>query len=98
MIGTCDYHTINWDKNEGEIGYCINHDYWGRGYMTLACKALISFGFEYLKLDKVVISHLSNNIGSQRVIEKSGFRFVCEQTHPKHHTLNKFYEIIKEEV
>jgi ribosomal-protein-alanine N-acetyltransferase len=93
MIGTCDFHTINWDTSIGEIGYVINYDYWGRGYMTKTCKALIEFGFKHLELSKVVISHNVNNTGSQRVIEKSGFNFLEERIHQKNQTLNRFYEI-----
>ncbi len=97
MIGTCDYHTIDWDKKHGEIGYALNHNFWGNGYATLACKALIDFGFNFLGLDKVVISHSVKNIGSQRVIEKSGFIFILEEPHSKTKTINKFYEIKREE-
>ena len=97
MIGTCDFHSVDWEKNQGEIGYVINRKYWGKGYMTLACKALIEFGFDYLELDKVVISHRINNIGSQRVIEKSRFRFTSEKIHPKYNKVNRFYEIIKKD-
>lgn len=95
MIGTCDYHTIDWETLNGEIGYVINRDYWGKGYMTKACKALIDFGFHYLNLNTVTISHDINNIGSQRVIEKSGFIFLEERIHPKNKTLNRFYSIKK---
>ena len=97
MIGTCDFHSVDWKENQGEIGYVINRKYWGKGFMTLACKALIKFGFEYLELDKVVISHRTNNIGSQRVIEKSGFKFISEKIHPKHGKLNRFYEITEDD-
>lgn len=93
MIGTCDFHTIEWETLTGEIGYVMNHDFWGNGYMTKACKALIDFGFNYLGLEKIIISHELNNIGSQRVIEKSGFLFVEEKLHEKMKTRNKYYEI-----
>ncbi len=97
MIGTCDFHTIDWEQNTGEIGYALHYDYWGKGYMTLACKALIAFGFNNLKLDTIVISHNILNIGSQKVIEKAGFNFVIEKPHPKLQTINRFYELTKEE-
>jgi len=93
MIGTCDYHTIDWNKSIGEIGYVINYDYWGNGYMTKACKALVDFGFNHLGLNKVVISHDVDNIGSRRVIEKSGFKFLEERIHLENKTLKRFYEI-----
>jgi ribosomal-protein-alanine N-acetyltransferase len=97
MIGTCDYHCIDWSTLTGEIGYVVHHDYWGKGYMTKACKALINFGFDYLNLQKVVISHDVRNIGSQRVIVKSGFNFTEQKLHQKNQTMNRFYEIKREE-
>lgn len=97
MIGTCDYHSVDWQSNIGEIGYALNYNYWGKGYVTLACKALIDFGFNTLNLDIVIISHHIKNIGSQRVIEKCGFRFIKEAIHLKSKDLNKFYELTKKD-
>ncbi|MFK5883674.1 MAG: GNAT family N-acetyltransferase [Candidatus Izemoplasma sp.] len=97
MIGTCDFHSVNWATNQGEIGYALNYDYWGKGYVTKACIALVDFGFNNLELTKIVISHQIGNIGSKRVIEKSGFKFIEEAIHPKSKELNKFYEITKED-
>lgn len=73
MIGTCDFHSVNFEQSKGEIGYCLHADYWGKGFMTKACKQVIRFGFEYLKLDLIEIMHHPDNIGSQIVIERSGF-------------------------
>lgn len=95
MIGTCDYHMINWDTLTGEIGYALNYDYWGKGYMTKACKAVIDFGFLYLGLEKVIISHEKNNKGSEKVIVNNGFHYIEEKLYSKSKTMNKFYEINK---
>lgn len=76
MIGTCDFHTINWETATGEIGYCLNRAYWGRGYVTKACQAVVKFGFDYLKLKTITISYEKGNTASQRVIEKCGFTYI----------------------
>jgi ribosomal-protein-alanine N-acetyltransferase len=75
VIGTCDFVGVNWEKEEGEIGYVLHRDYWGKGYMTKVCKAVIDFGFDYLHLTRIVIRHHPDNIGSKRVIEKCGFTY-----------------------
>jgi ribosomal-protein-alanine N-acetyltransferase len=93
LIGTCDFHSIDWNKREGEIGYVLAYNYWNKGYMTMALKEVIEFGFRYLKLQKIVISHWVENVGSRRVIEKAGFRFVEEKIHPKTNQRNRFYEL-----
>lgn len=44
--------------------------------MTKVCNKVIEFGFNYLGLDTIDISHSVDNIGSKRVIEKCGFRYI----------------------
>ncbi len=78
MIGTCDFHTLNKEEYRGEIGYALNRDYWGKGIMTKVCGAVIDFGFNYLELKTIDIAHHVDNIGSQRVIEKCGFRYIMD--------------------
>ena len=58
-----------------EIGYSSGEMFWGNGYMTEACKAVINelFSFGY---NTIFISAVKENIGSNRVIQKSGFKFV----------------------
>ncbi len=97
MIGTCDYHRVDWGKEVGEIGYVLNQDFWGRGYMTQATKALIDFGFEYLGLKTIEIGHAEKNIGSRRVIEKCGFRFVDKRVHKRLNRITYYYELTKRE-
>lgn len=58
-----------------EIGYVLNPDYWGNGYVPEATKRLIKFGFEELNLDLVWCGHYSDNYKSKRVNEKCGFKF-----------------------
>lgn len=62
-----------------EMGYWLNPEFHGQGIMTEVGKAVLEFGFNQLNLHKVKISHISENIASQRVIEKLGFRFVGEK-------------------
>lgn len=57
---------------DGNLGYWIGRPYWGRGYATLAVRALIAMAF--LGLDEDVLSavHLTRNAASGRVLEKCG--------------------------
>lgn len=60
---------------EREIGYTMNERFHGNGYMTEACKAVIDFGFNSLKLFLIRICCSEFNAQSKRVIEKCGFRY-----------------------
>jgi ribosomal-protein-alanine N-acetyltransferase len=94
MIGTVDFHSKIDDQYAAEIGYVIHKDYWGKGIMTQAVKELIRLGFTYLNYDKIIIKHLSKNIGSKRVIEKSGFKYLRKEPY----TLKKRNSIISDDM
>ncbi|MCI5903537.1 MAG: GNAT family N-acetyltransferase [Oscillospiraceae bacterium] len=74
-IGQIAYFEVVPHHNFAEIEYCIGTEYQNKGYATEATKAVISFGFEHMKLHKVQICRRSNNPRSGRVIEKCGFHY-----------------------
>ena len=63
-----------------KIGYVLSKDYWGKGLMSEAVNRVIKFCFEKENYDYLMCSHSVINSQSKRVIEKSGFRFVKENT------------------
>lgn len=62
------------DVNSLSIGYQLQKEYWGNGYMPEALQAMIACAFEKKKADVLGISHFTVNDRSRRVIEKCGFR------------------------
>ncbi len=75
LIGTIDF--VYWDpKNQtAEIGYAISRQYWGAGITTEAAAAVLSFGFDQMDLIRIQARCLSQNIASQRVMEKCGMTY-----------------------
>lgn len=59
-----------------EIGYVLSKDYWGRGLMSEAVKAVIDYCFDVLDFDYLTCGHFDHNDRSRRVVEKSGFQFL----------------------
>ena len=57
-----------------EVGYRLMKAFWNQGYATEAARALIDYGFEQLKLDRIVAITHPDNAASQRVLEKCGLR------------------------
>lgn len=57
-----------------ELGYGLNYDYWGQGYMTEACRELVAYGFRELGIEILTAATSSGNRASQRVLEKLGLR------------------------
>ncbi len=58
-----------------EIGYVLGKDWWGRGLMPEAVKAVIDHCFQVWNYDFLTCGHFSWNRQSQRVVEKCGFTF-----------------------
>ncbi|EJQ00358.1 hypothetical protein IC3_00120 [Bacillus cereus VD142] len=73
FIGTASLHGINWKISKCEIGYWINTQFSGNGYMTEAVSELINLGFQLLKFRRIEIRCESNNTKSRAIPEKLGF-------------------------
>lgn len=58
----------------GNFGYVLHKDYWGKGYMPEAARALLTFAFQELKLHRMIATCDPANISSIRVLEKLGMR------------------------
>ena len=72
VIGSVDFPRRHED-DVLEIGYILHPDYWGRGYVPEAARALIDVAFKQLGLHKIELTCFGYNIQSQRVAEKLGF-------------------------
>ncbi|SFJ78262.1 GNAT family N-acetyltransferase [Thermoflavimicrobium dichotomicum] len=55
------------------IGYYLDKDHNGKGYMTEAVRLAVSYAFNELKLHRIEAGVMQHNIGSIRVLEKAGF-------------------------
>jgi len=64
--------TIDRDINKAELGYWVGKPFWNRGYATEAALALVAFGFDDLRLNRIHAAHLARNPASGRVMVKSG--------------------------
>ncbi len=58
--------------SRAELGYWIGKPYWGLGYATEASLAVLRYGFEKMKLNKIYASHMTRNPASGRVMQKIG--------------------------
>ncbi|KXY31546.1 acetyltransferase [Bacillus cereus] len=73
FIGTASLHGINWKISKCEIGYWINTQFSGNGYMTEAVSELTNLGFQLLKFRRIEIRCESTNTKSRAIPEKLGF-------------------------
>lgn len=57
----------------GSVGYRLDPDLWGRGYVTEALRAAVEFIFTHTELDRLHATADVRNTASNRVLEKCGF-------------------------
>ncbi len=62
-----------------DLGFVLSKEYWNMGLMTEALSDLIPYCFENLNMDAITCGHFSDNLKSQRVIEKLDFTFIGER-------------------
>lgn len=77
MIGSIAIHIdkrrINPDA--GLLGFVLHPLYWNRGIMPECVSCILSFAFTTLHMDIVSVCHYTDNMKSQRVIQKCGFQY-----------------------
>lgn len=61
-------------SQSANLGYFLAQAYNGRGYMTEAVRLMLDFAFREIGLHRVQAGTMLQNYGSQRVLEKAGFR------------------------
>ncbi|MEM8722272.1 MAG: GNAT family N-acetyltransferase [Cyanobacteria bacterium P01_G01_bin.39] len=74
MIGYCGLRYLN-ELNEVEVLYGLAKAYWGQGIATKAAKATIAYGFEVVKLERIIAMVLPDNIASIKVIANAGLQY-----------------------
>jgi ribosomal-protein-alanine N-acetyltransferase len=72
IVGYCGFFHHAEVPGEVEIGYRLHPDYWNRGLITEAARAVRDHGFRDRKLSRVISLIHPENIPSRRVAEKNG--------------------------
>lgn len=73
LIGHIVFHRY-FGEHTYEIGWVFHPDYYNNGFASEAAKAVLQYGFEELKLHRIIATCQPENIGSYRVMEKIGMR------------------------
>jgi RimJ/RimL family protein N-acetyltransferase len=65
---------VNWDLPEFEIGYFVDREHEGQGYVSESVRGALHFTFEHLRAQRVRLECDDTNLRSIRVAERCGFR------------------------
>jgi RimJ/RimL family protein N-acetyltransferase len=68
---------------EAALAFYLAREYWGRGLATEAGRAFIQFGFDRLRLNRIVATVQVGNAASLRVLEKLGFTLIGTERGPR---------------
>jgi len=74
LIGSIGLYLHEPKRQQALMGYTLTRNYWGQGFATEASQAVLNYGFKELKLHRISAMCDVRNIGSFRVMEKSGMR------------------------
>ena len=74
LIGNCGVRKPAPDALAAELGYELAPDHWGHGYATEAARALIAFGFNDLRLQRISAHCIAENVASVRVLQRLGMQ------------------------
>lgn len=93
LVGRCGYNYWLRRDRRASIGYDMAYAYWGSGYMTEAVRAMVTFGFEEMGLNRIEADADVENYGSHRVLEKVGFRREGLQ-HEQYWEWDEFHDLV----
>jgi len=88
LIGQMGLH-LDKSNNKAEIGYWIGVPFWNKGIATEALEAILKFGFEELKLNKIYATHYIENPSSGKVLIKN--QLIKEAELKDHYKTNNGY-------
>ena len=66
-----------------DIGWRLKKSTWGQGFATEGAKRCLKYGFNELKLDKIIATCTLNNSNSENVMKKIGMTKMGQFNHPK---------------
>ncbi len=74
LIGTCGFHNLKKSCRRGELGYELDYEFWGRGYMAKALRPVIDYGFISMKFERIEAFLNVDNERSAGLLLKLGFK------------------------
>ncbi len=62
-------------EDETDIGFRFFEEEWNKGYATESALACVKYGFENLKLKRIIGRAMKENSGSIKILEKIGLKY-----------------------
>lgn len=96
IIGCMELHNMDSNTGKAEIGYWIHSSYSSQNIISKAVKRLCTYSFEVLELNKLSIFADVENIASNKIAIKNGFKLVGIKLqdvviYDKYRDMNEYY-------
>ena len=92
LIGFCGYRRFE-HGSQPELLYGLLPEFWGKGFVTEAARAVLGLGFEHTSIERVVASTDTPNQRAVQVMQRLG---MCFQERREYHGLDTvFYALEK---
>ncbi len=75
LCGAVRINHIELDNRKASVGYYLGQQHQGKGLATSALRAVLQFAFQRLGFNRIELKCASENVASQRVAERLGFRW-----------------------
>lgn len=91
IIGEVGFKGLDSEEGQLEVGFGTEERFRNKGYMTEALTELVKWAFfqDKIKIRKITALTLSDNIPSQKVLEKSGLLLAHEESGKLYWHVNK---------
>lgn len=76
IIGEAGLFNSFSDSKKLELGYILDKKYWKQEFGTEICRGLIDYGFNVLRVEKLIARMYAENTGSVQLSEKCGMKRV----------------------
>ncbi len=101
IVGICSIDSIDNINRKGILGYWLAKEHWGKKITSQAAKKILEIAFNSFNLHRIEVEHFSENISSQKIIQKLGFQLEgVKRDHffrENHWHNSLIYSIIKKE-
>jgi [ribosomal protein S5]-alanine N-acetyltransferase len=93
VIGSISIVELDEKNYSCEIGYCMSKKFWGMGIMSESLKAVIDYLLSEVGFNRITAKYDTNNVGSGKVMLKSGMKYEGTLRQVKIRDNKEFYDL-----
>ena len=93
LVGCCGFRPFDVELGAYEIGFHLRKEFWHRGFGYEAGTAAIKYGFDALRMNKLLAGHHPENIASRALLAKLGFQYIGDNYYEPTGLYHPSYEL-----